>query len=175
MDKILVLYKSKYGATKKYANMLKEELGCEILKIEDWNPSLSDDYDSIVFAGAVYASGIGGIDILRKNYDKLKNKKTAVFCVGASPYDEKAIADVKEHNMKGELKNVPLFYGRGAWDEKAMNFKDRMLCKMLQKAIGKKDPANYEPWMAALMEAAGQKCDWTDRSYLVPLIEYLQQ
>lgn len=58
--------------------------------------------------------------------------------MGASPYDEKAVADVKAQNLKEELKDIPLFYGRGAWDEEAMSLPDRMLCRMLQKAVAKK-------------------------------------
>lgn len=71
------------------------------------------------------------------------------------------------------MEDLPLFYGRGAWDEEAMTFKDRALCRLLQKSVAKKDPATYEPWMKALMCAVGQKCDWTDRKYLDPLIAYL--
>ena len=28
-------------------------------------------------------------------------------------------------------------------------------------------------WMKALMCAAGQDCDWTDKKYLIPLMEFL--
>ena len=93
--------------------------------------------------------------------------------MGASPYDEKALKEVKELNLKEDLKEIPMFYGRGAWDEASMSFKDRTLCKILQKAIAKKDPSTYEPWMTALMCAAGQKCDWTDKKYLEPLLHYM--
>ena len=94
--------------------------------------------------------------------------------MGASPYDEDALAAVREHNLTGDLKGIPLFYGRGAWDMSRMKFIDRTLCKMLQKSVAKKDPDTYEPWMKALMSVAGQSCDWTDRKYLTPLAEYLR-
>lgn len=55
-----------------------------------------------------------------------------------------------------------------------MSFKDRTLCRMLQKAVAKKDPDDYEPLMAALMCAVGQKCDWTDKEYLKPLLEFVR-
>ena len=113
--------------------------------------------------GGIYASGIAGISFLRKNKKDLEGKKVAVFCVGASPYDETAIKEVKQHNLKEDLKEIPLFYGRGTWNESAMSFKDRTLCRILQKAVAKKDPSTYEPWMTALMCAVGQECDWTDR------------
>ena len=47
-----------------------------------------------------------------------------------------------------------------------MKFFDRTLCNILQKAVAKKDPANYEPWETALVSALGKTCDWTDKKYL---------
>ena len=48
-----------------------------------------------------------------------------------------------------------------------------MMCRILQKAVAKQDPSTYEPWMEALMSAMGKKCDWIDRKYLEPLIDYI--
>ena len=45
--------------------------------------------------------------------------------------------------MTGALSEIPLFYCRGAWNKEKMTFKDRTLCNMLQKAVAKKDPADY--------------------------------
>ena len=56
-----------------------------------------------------------------------------------------------------------------------MTFKDRTLCRLLQKAVGKKDPSTYEIWERALMSAVGRKCDWTDKKYLEPIIKFLQE
>lgn len=53
----------------------------------------------------------------------------------------------------------------------AMSFGDRTLCKMLQKAVAKKKPEDCEIWEKALMEAGDKKCDWTDKSYIVPILE----
>ena len=42
---------------------------------------------------------------------------------------------------------------------------------MLQKAVAKKKPEDCEVWEKALMEAGDQKHDWTDKSYLAPILE----
>ena len=39
--------------------------------------------------------------------------------------------------------------------------------------VAKQNPEEYEPWQQALMCAVGQKCDWTDRAYLNPILEYI--
>ena len=56
-----------------------------------------------------------------------------------------------------------------------MKFTDRALCKMLQKAVAKQNPDEYEPWQKALMCTVGQKCDWTDQSYLEPLLKQIEK
>ena len=171
MKKGIILYQSKYGATKKYAEWLREETGYDCVETPKAVLHEILQYETIILCGGIYASGIAGLSFLKKNIAYLKDKKTAVFCVGASPYDEKAFQELKAHNMTGGLKDIPVFYGRGAWDESRMSWKDRTLCRLLQKSLAKKDPNTYEPWMKALMSAAGQSCDWTDKKYLLPLLD----
>ena len=175
MKKGIIIYQSKYGATKKYAGWLRQMTGFDCVETPKAAPSEVAQYDTIILCGGIYASGIAGLSFLKKNIDKLKSKKIAILCVGASPYDEGAFTAIKEHNLTGNLRDIPLFYGRGAWNESKMKFMDRTLCKMLQKSVAKKDPSTYEPWMKALMCANGQNCDWTDKRYLTPLLDYLQK
>lgn len=174
MGKGIILYQSKYGSAKKYAQWLQEDTGFDCMETKSANVKSLQEYDTIILGGGVYASGIAGLSFLKKNIGKLKDKKIAVFCVGASPYDEKAIEQIRKLHFKDSLSDIPLYYCRGAWDEDAMSLKDRTLCRLLQKSLAKQDPATYEPWQEALMSAAGQKkCDWTDRQYLNDLLTYL--
>lgn len=175
MKRGIIVYQSKYGAAKKYAEWLQDMTDFYCVERSRVIADEAAQYEIIIFCGGIYASGIAGLSFLKKNIVRLKNKKIAVLCVGASPYDESAFAQIKEHNMTGDLKDIPLFYGRGAWNESKMTFADRTLCKMLQKSVAKKDPSTYEPWMKALMCARGQKCDWTDKTYLMPLLDYLKE
>ncbi len=175
MSNGIILYQSKYGATKKYVDWLKEKTDYDCVETKKAKIDLVQKYDVIVLGGGVYASGIAGLHFLKKNISSLSDKMIAVFAVGASPYDEKAILQIKELHFKDSLGTVPLFYCRGAWDEEKMTFGDRTLCKMLQKAVAKQNSEEYEPWQKALMCAVGQKCDWTDRRYLEPLLKYLSE
>ncbi len=170
MNNGIIIYKSKYGTTKKYAEWLAEEINYDLVEFSKAKINQITKYENIILCGAIYASGISCLPILKNNYALLKNKNIAIFCIGASPYNEKAFNDIKLHNLKGELQNTPIFYGRGAWDESKMKFIDRTLCNMLKKVVSKKDPATYEPWESALMDAFGQTCDWSDKEYLQPLI-----
>ncbi|MFR0822310.1 MAG: flavodoxin domain-containing protein [Clostridia bacterium] len=174
MKKGIILYESKYGATKKYVDWLIEETKFDSIVTSKADISKVKLYDCILLAGGIYASGISGLSFLKKNYAIIKEKKVGIFCVGASPYEENAFKQIREHNLNKDIKDIPCYYGRGAWDEEKMSFKDKTLCKMLQKVVAKQDPQTYEPWQKALMCAVGQKCDWTDKKYLQPLLEWLE-
>ena len=129
-------------------------------------------YDVIILGGGIYASGIAGLSFLKKNIGKLKNKKTIVFCCGASPYEQKAYEAIMQYNFKGELTGIPCFYCRGTFDMSEMSFKDRTLCKMLRKAVAKKNPDEYEIWEKALMAVGdNEKGNWIDKAYIEPIIE----
>ncbi|MHC1747305.1 MAG: flavodoxin domain-containing protein [Cellulosilyticaceae bacterium] len=175
MEKGIILFQSKYGATKKYADWLVEDLSFECIETSKAKIELFKNYDTIILCGGIYASGIAGLPFLKKNHLQLAGKKICVLCVGASPFDKEALQQIKTHNFKEKMKKIPLFYARGSWDEGRMTFKYRTLCKLLQKAVAKKDPATYEPWEKALMCAVDQTCDWTDKSYLKTLLEYINQ
>ncbi|MGI6036843.1 MAG: flavodoxin domain-containing protein [Limnochordia bacterium] len=172
MGKILILYQSKYGATKRYAGWLAEELGGDLLETKKARLEVVLPYDTIIFGGGIYASGIAGIGFLKRHYRQLGDKKLAVFAVGASPYDETAIKALRKRNLR-ELADIPLFYCRGAWREETMTWIDRLLCNGLKRMVARKDPADYEPWEEALMQA-GTDCDWTDRGNIKPIVEWLQ-
>ncbi len=172
-NKIIVMYQSKYGSTQKYAAWLAESLSCEMVEITKVSVDNLKHYDVIVLGGGIYASGVAGISFLKKNYKALKEKKIVTFAVGASPYDEEAMQAIKERNYKNISAEVPCFYCRGAWHEESMSLKDKMLCTMLKKVVSRKDPKDYQPWEAALMEAIGSQHDWTDKAYLKPILKYI--
>ncbi len=172
----LILYKSKYGATRKYALWLKEATGFDCMETKAAGVKDVQRYDTIVLMGGVYAGGVAGLDFLKKNMDALKGKRIVIFAVGASPWDEKAFTEGMRRCLKGNLAGLPCFYGRGMWNLEKMHFADRTLCKMLLMATAKQDPATYEPWQAALASVKpGENCDWTDKAYLEPLLAAIGQ
>lgn len=175
MEKGIILYQSKYGATRIYAEWLQEETGYACMETKHAKVTSLLEYDTIILGGGVYASGIAGLSFLKKNIASLKGKRIAVFAVGASPYDETAIEQIRKLHFKDNLHDIPLFYCRGAWNEEAMTFVDKTLCKMLQKAVAKQDSNTCEPWQKALLGAVGQKCDWTDKKYLNPILTFIRE
>ncbi|MCL2791512.1 MAG: flavodoxin domain-containing protein [Spirochaetaceae bacterium] len=176
MKKTIVLYRSKYGATKKYADWLAEELSCDVLDTKQADISKVGQYDIVILGGGIYAGGIAGLSFIKKHYKALKDKKIIIFAVGAvAPGAEKNIEEIKARHLKNDLANIPFFYFRGAWNEEVMTWIDRKLCTMLQKSLVKKDPTKREPWESAFVQSIGLKLDWTNKESLKPIIEMAMQ
>ena len=57
MSRGIILYQSKYGATKKYVDWLVEELGYDYIETKDAKVAKLLNYDVIILGGGVYASG----------------------------------------------------------------------------------------------------------------------
>ncbi len=173
MKKIAVVYQSKYGATRRYARWLSEALSCDLLEAKKTSPEALCSYDLVLYGGGLYATGVAGLPLLRKARARRPELSAAVFAVGASPSEEKAVEAVRSHNMTGPLEGLPFFYLRGSFDEEAMNLGDRFLIRMLRKSLSKKDPSQYEIWERALAEAGEGPSDWTAKENLTPILEYV--
>ena len=62
----IILYQSKYGATKKYAEWISEETGFSCVETKKAKIEEVKTYDTIVLGGGIYAGGIAGIAFLTK-------------------------------------------------------------------------------------------------------------
>ena len=131
--KTIVVYRSKTGYTKRYAEWIAQELNCDIKE----NASLNDikDYDIIICGGGLYAGGHNGGKLILKNYDKLKDKKLVMFAVGACPGEDKDIIPLWERLLKDKKDDIYHFYLRGGFDYSRLNAADKLLMNMLKKRL----------------------------------------
>ena len=72
--KTVVIYESKYGTTKKYAEWIADALSCDLFEKKSITPSALTGYDTIIYGGGLYAGGVSGIGLLKKNFSKISNK-----------------------------------------------------------------------------------------------------
>lgn len=142
MNKILILYKSKYGTTKQYAEMLKTELNSDIAELDHFRKSNYRGYETIIFAGFVRMGRINAVNTLRKVYSEIKTKNIVILCVGGTAATEKNISEIKKSNLKNDLQSVPFFYLQGIVNIDKMNFIDRAICKIGQKVSEKSGESN---------------------------------
>jgi flavodoxin len=171
MAKVAVIYKSRYGSTEKYARWIAEETGADLYKCSEISPGRMEDYDVIVYGGALYAVNILGISLIKNNYQKIKNKKLIIFSVGASPETQKALASVKDKNFTREMQAaIHFFHLRGALQYDKMSPKHRFMMYMLKKMIEKKNPEERDEDSIGILESYGKNVDFTDRETIKPIV-----
>ena len=78
----IILYSSKYGATRRYAKWLAEDTGFDCVETKSAKIGDVCTYDTIILGGGLFASRVAGISFLKKNIGKLSGKKIIVFCDG---------------------------------------------------------------------------------------------
>ena len=108
----IVIYKSKYGSTKAYADWIGEELGARVAEASEVKADELLAYDTIIYGGGLYAEVIAGVTLITKNIDKLKDKKLIVYTTGLTPSDCRDYYDrlVVEKNFKnGSFEYVKMF------------------------------------------------------------------
>jgi menaquinone-dependent protoporphyrinogen IX oxidase len=88
MDNVLVLYASKYGFTKKYAEWISSELNGDIYSIKDFKQNIINNYNTIILGSGLYAGKIDGINIIVNNYETIKNRRLVLFTCGLADYSK---------------------------------------------------------------------------------------
>ena len=58
MERTIVIYKSKYGATDRYAAWIGEELECPVVELESFDKNSIDEYDNIIIGGGDSAAAV---------------------------------------------------------------------------------------------------------------------
>ncbi len=174
--KAIVIYKSKYGSTKAYAEWIAEELGCKAVDAKQIKIDDLAEYDTIIYGGGLYAEVIAGVTIITKNIEKLNDKKLIVYTTGITPLDCRDYYDkmVMEKNFKGDMASkVRVFNFLGKMVMSELSVVHRTALKTLKKIMSSKEnPSEMEKLLVELCDADG---DFSDRNAISDLIQYVKE
>lgn len=172
----IVIYKSKYGSTKAYAEWIAEALSCKAVEQKSVKAEDLKAYDTIVYGGGLYAEVIAGVTLITKNIEKLKDKKIAVFTTGITPLDCRDYYDkmVIQKNFKnGVPKNIRVFNFLGKMVLSELSLVHQTAIKALKKLMSdKKNPTEMERLLITLCDCDG---DFTDPNAISELLTYIQE
>lgn len=142
MKKIAVVYSSKSGHTKQYADWLKEEIDdVDVIPAATFSPSQTMAYKLIIFACGVYGDKLSIMDFVKKNITAMAPQKTMIMAVSWYTNDsEEAQKKLIEENYPEQFKNtVPFFVLNSGIDKKSLSAMDKMKLTAAQVMIDKKD------------------------------------
>lgn len=175
MKKTAVIYESKYGFTKRYAEWIAQALSCPLFERKHFKKKDFSDYEVILYGGGLYASGISGIQFLNKNWKLLSNKKIILFTCGlADPKNPDNVSNIRKSLAKvlsGEQrKNLKIFHLRGGIDYSRLNVIHKAMMAMLRRMLLKKGMENLGVEERMLLDTYGKCIDFTDRNSIKPLV-----
>lgn len=135
MNKTVVIYKTKSGSTKKYAEFIKEELNADIFDLKDIKKINLNNYENIIFGGWVFAFKIMGLNKFKKYIKNLQNKKVVTFSVGMPDVSDQEYYNRILNLNKKELYGIKLFNLRGAFNLDKAGFFIKFFLDIAKKDI----------------------------------------
>ena len=170
----VVIYKSKTGFAKKYAEWIAKDLSADIFDISKITINKLTNYDTIIYGGSLYAVGINGIKLITNNIDKLKDKKIIVFSTGVSPLTQDGINEVKSKNFTScQQKHIKFFYLRGGFNYNDLTPFDKVLMTLLKWKIKVKKEKKLTTDEKGMLALYHNPVDFTKKKNIDEIINYV--
>lgn len=183
MKKTVVIYESKYGSTKRYAEWIAQKLNCPLFEQKKFHPGDFSRYEIILYGGGLYAGNINGLkrfasSLLSQNLSKPLDKKIVLFTCGlAAPDDPDNISSIKASISKvfpaEWMAQIRLFPFRGAIDYSRLSLLHRLMMSMMNKMLLKKEASDRSAGDLEFLECYGKTADFTDPCSISPLVDYV--
>ena len=168
---MVVVYKSKYGKTKQYAEWIAKALGAPIFENAEITPQELAEHDIVIYGGGLYAGGIDGIKLVTKN----QCKALVVFTVGVA---DPAVTDYAEILNRAftpaQLAATKIFHLRGGIDYSRLSLPHRAMMAMMKRIIEKKPPEKRGSDDMGVLETYGKNVDFSSEKTIAPLVEHVR-
>jgi len=171
MKKIAVIYKSKYGRTKKYAEWISESLNAALFENATIKPHQLNSYDVVIYGGGLYAGVINGVKLVTKN----PCKSLVLFTVGVADPKDTDYSKILEQALTSEqLSKTKVFHLRGGIEYSKLSLLHKGLMAAMKKFVENKSPAERESDDISILETYGKDVDFSDKASIEPLLEYVR-
>jgi len=155
----VILYQSKFGSAKQYADWLREDLGNgDLMNLRDFDASELEGYEQVVVVSSIYVGEVMAMSFLKKHWQLLKEKETFLLVVGNAPPESEEskqsyllIPDEIRTGLKGYYK-VP---GKIDFQKLGFMYKLMLWFKGVRQSEDKMDRGALSPLLADLMRAGG--------------------
>lgn len=170
--KTIVIYMSKTGFTRKYAEWIANDLNADMYDISKVNVDMLADYDTVIYGGSLHAVGIIGVKFITVNIGLFKDKKVVVFATGATPPREADINEVRNKNFTAQqLKYIKFFYLRGGFDYSKLNLFDKFLMTLLKLKLKMKK--ELTPDERGMLASYNKPVDFASKKNIDEIIAYV--
>ena len=169
-ERIIVVYKSMYGSTSKYAAWISQALDARLAQSKDVTPGELGEYDTVIYGGGLYAGGIAGVKLITK----APCKNLIIFTVGLADPNTTNYSPIIDR-LSPELRaNAKFFHLRGGVDYKKLGIVHKVMMVMKKREILKKTATGLTGEDREFLETYGCQIDFGDKESIKPLIDYVQ-
>ena len=170
--KLLIVFYSKYGYTKRYVDILGNAIGCDAVPADKVKADMLAAYDKILYIGSVRGSMINGFNKFSE-YLGAVYKKLVVCGVGYSPFKNHIPARIKEGTISVAYeKFIPVFYAQGGFDYNELGKVEKMQVALRVRQIKTAEVISDEETM--LMNLVDKPIDEVKLENVKPLIDFLE-
>ena len=173
----IIIYGSKYGTAKQYAEELSKKTNIKVESYE--NIKSIDEYETIIYIGALYAGGVLGMAKVFKNISDCESKKIIIATVGlADPIDIENTNTIK-NGMKRQLskeiyEKAFIYHLRGGIDYSNLNFAHKTMMSLLYKKAKGLPEEKKTAEVKVMIDTYNQKVNFVDFSSLESIIKEIQ-
>ncbi|MBE5960518.1 MAG: hypothetical protein E7256_03885 [Lachnospiraceae bacterium] len=169
--KCIIVYQSKTGFTKRYAEWMQKALHCDIKDIKDVTGQMLSDYDRIIFGSYIRIEKVCGWKKFKKRLGEDSIQKLVLFATGSTSVTAvDHINGIWERSMlKEELSVIPHFYMQSGLNYEKMSLGEKLLMKVF--AVIMKWKKRREG--TKLSQDISKSYDHSSKKYIVPLVEYV--
>lgn len=175
MNTQIIIYGSRYGSARRYAERLAELTGLDV--VDHKEAKEIGGYDRIVYIGSLYAGGVTG---LKQTVSKMAPRQELIVAtVGlADPTDATNVAHIRQ-SIKSQIPahfydESRIFHLRGAIDYTKLNLKYRLMMSLLAKKVAKLPEEQQNAETRAMLETYGKQVDFVDFSSLQPIVDSIK-
>lgn len=164
-----VVYYSKYGSTKQYAEWLAEELDADLYTLKEAVKCDFSQYNEVLIGSGVYA----GVLKIRKNLiEMIKNTSDAriyAFGVGATPPSEELVNEIANATFKNNKNKIEkLYMFRGKFDYSALSMEDKLIMGAYKAVVMRKDELNEAE--KAILKCFDEPESWIDKDSIQAMV-----
>ncbi|MCL1880423.1 MAG: flavodoxin domain-containing protein [Actinomycetia bacterium] len=172
--KAIIVYESEYGSTKKYAEWIAAELGCDSVDSKSADVKELANYQAIILGSCIHGGTVPVVELLKSYPVLLEDRKIALFAVGMPPYGSDYLAELQQSISEQVGADIPLFYMRGALDLAKMSQQHQEIFKMLEQKFSEKPLAERSGLEQSIIEACQKDgpSDWMSKEQIKPLLDW---
>ena len=174
MKKYIVIYTSKRGSTKQYAEWIAEDLGCEALPLSAAYGLDLHGYDCVIYGGWIRGSGIVDFDKFARMLDDEIMKHLLVYGVGFADETADNYAQVWGYSIgKIDPKNerrVLMYILGGRYDPAAVGGLDKFLMKTMRAVLLSGSTPDAKSQANMMKDRIDNGCDLVRRENIDSLV-----